>query len=153
VYLIVKEAGDMTIQSILRKKGAAVERIAPTATLKAAIDRMREKHISSLLVTQGEAVVGIISERDILQALSQHTRSPDALQVEDAMTQTLITVAPEDSVRHAMRQMTRYRVRHLPVMRDGALLGIVSIGDVVKDRLEDLEAEANVLRDVYIAAR
>ena len=143
----------MTIQSILRKKGAAVERIAPTASLKAAIDRMRAKDISALLVAQGDAIVGIIAERDILQALSEHSRSPDALQVEDAMSQSLITVAPEDSVRHAMSLMTRFRVRHLPVMREGALLGIVSIGDVVKDRLEDLEAEANVLRDVYIAAR
>jgi CBS domain-containing protein len=143
----------MTIQSILRKKGSAVERIGPTASLKAAIDRMRAKNISALVVAQGDAVVGIIAERDILQALSQHTKSPDVLQVEDAMSQALITVAPEDSVRHAMSLMTRYRVRHLPVMRDGVLLGIVSIGDVVKDRLEDLEAEANVLRDVYIAAR
>ena len=143
----------MTIQSILRKKGVAVERIAPTASLKAAIDRMRAKDISALVVAQGDAVVGIIAERDILQALSEHTRSPDALQVEDAMSQSLITVTPEDSVRHAMSLMTRFRVRHLPVMREGALLGIVSIGDVVKDRLEDLEAEANVLRDVYIAAR
>jgi CBS domain-containing protein len=143
----------MTIQSILRKKGATVERIAPAASLKAAIDRMRAKNISSLVVAEGDAVVGIISERDILQALSQHTKSPDVLQVEDAMSHNLITVAPEDNVRHAMRLMTRYRVRHLPVMREGHLLGIVSIGDVVKDRLEDLEAEANVLRDVYIAAR
>jgi len=143
----------MTIQSILRKKGADVERIAPTASLKAAIDRMRDKNISALVVGQRDAVVGIISERDILQALSQHTRSPDALQVEDAMSQSVITVTPEDSVKHAMGLMTRHRVRHLPVMRDGVLLGIVSIGDVVKDRLEDLEAEANVLRDVYIAAR
>ena len=143
----------MTIQSILRKKGTAVERIAPTATLKAAIDRMRDKNISALVVSQRDAVVGIVSERDILQALSQHTKSPDVLQVEDAMSQEVITVGPDDSVRHAMSLMTRYRVRHLPVMRDGVLLGIVSIGDVVKDRLEDLEAEANVLRDVYIAAR
>jgi CBS domain-containing protein len=143
----------MTIQSILRKKGAAVERIAPMATLKAAIDRMRDRNISALVVAQGDAVVGILAERDILHALSQHTRSPDALQVEDAMSHEVITVAPDDSVRHAMTLMTRYRVRHLPVMRDGVLLGIVSIGDVVKDRLEDLEAEANVLRDVYIAAR
>jgi len=143
----------MTIQSILRKKGAAVERIAPAASLKAAIDRMRERNISALVVTQGDAVVGIIAERDILLTLSEHARSPDGLQVEDAMSPSLITVAPEDSVRHAMSLMTRYRVRHLPVMRDGALLGIVSIGDVVKDRLEDLEVEANVLRDVYIAAR
>ena len=143
----------MTIQSILRKKGPHVERIGPTASLKAAIDRMRAKNISALVVAQGDAVVGIIAERDILQALSQHTKSPDVLQVEDAMSQNLITVAPEDSVSHAMTLMTRYRVRHLPVMRDGALAGIVSIGDVVKDRLEDLETEANVLRDVYIAAR
>jgi CBS domain-containing protein len=143
----------MTIQSILRKKGSAVERIAPTASLKAAIDRMRARNISALMVMQGDAVLGIIAERDILQALSQHTRSAEALQVEDAMSHDLITVLPEDSVRRAMMLMTRYRVRHLPVMRDGALLGIVSIGDVVKDRLEDLETEANVLRDVYIAAR
>jgi CBS domain-containing protein len=143
----------MTIQSILRKKGAYVERIAPTASLKAAIDRMRARNISALVVAQGDAVVGIIAERDILHALSQHTRSPEAVQVEDAMSHELITVLPEDSVRHAMTLMTRYRVRHLPVMREGVLLGIVSIGDVVKDRLEDLETEANVLRDVYIAAR
>jgi CBS domain-containing protein len=143
----------MTIQSILRKKGSAVERIAPTASLKAAIDRMRARNISALVVAQGDAVVGIIAERDILHALSQHTRSPEAVQVEDAMSHELITVLPEDSVRHAMTLMTRYRVRHLPVMREGVLLGIVSIGDVVKDRLEDLETEANVLRDVYIAAR
>lgn len=143
----------MTIQSILRKKGAHVERIAPTASLKAAIDRMRTKNISALVVAEGDAVVGIIAERDILQALSQHTKSPDVLQVEDAMSQNLITLAPDDSVRHAMSLMTRYRVRHLPVMRDGALVGIVSIGDVVKDRLEDLEIETNVLRDVYIARR
>jgi CBS domain-containing protein len=143
----------MTIQSILRKKGTAVECIAPTASLKAAIDRMRARNISALVVTQGDTVLGIIAERDILHALSQHTRSPEAVQVEDAMTHELITVSPEDSVRRAMTLMTRYRVRHLPVMREGALVGIVSIGDVVKDRLEDLETEANVLRDVYIAAR
>jgi CBS domain-containing protein len=143
----------MTIQSILRTKGTDVELIGPTATLKAAIDRMRDKHISALVVAENSAVVGIISERDILQALSQHTRSPDALQVEDAMSQNLITIAPDASVRHAMRLMTQHRVRHLPVMRDGALFGIVSIGDVVKDRLEELETETNVLRDVYIAGR
>jgi len=143
----------MTIESILRKKGSAVERITPSASLKAAIDRMRAKNISALLVAQGDAIVGILAERDILQALSQHTRSPEALQVEDAMSHELITVLPEDSVRHAMGLMTRHRVRHLPVIRDGVLLGIVSIGDVVKDRLEDLEIEANVLRDLYIAAR
>ena len=114
---------------------------------------MRARNISALVVAQGDAVVGIIAERDILHALSQHTRSPEAVQVEDAMSHELITVLPEDSVRHAMTLMTRYRVRHLPVMREGVLLGIVSIGDVVKDRLEDLETEANVLRDVYIAAR
>jgi CBS domain-containing protein len=143
----------MTIQSILRKKGSAVELIAPTATIEVAIDRMREKNISALVVAHRKAIVGIVSERDILQALSRHAKSPRELLVEEAMSKTMITIAPGDTVRHAMNLMTQHRVRHLPVMNDGILVGIVSIGDVVKDRLEDLEIEANVLRDVYIAAR
>jgi CBS domain-containing protein len=143
----------MTIQSILRKKGGSVEMIAPTATVKAAIDRMQHKNIAALVVSDRDAIIGIVSERGILHALSRQAKSPEAVLVEEAMSRTMITVAPDDSVRHAMNLMTQHRVRHLPVMRDGVLVGIVSIGDVVKDRLEDLQIETNVLRDVYIAGR
>lgn len=143
----------MTIENILRKKGSAVERIAPRTTTKLAIDRMREKNISALVVVDDDEILDIVSERDILQALARHGKSPAALMVEDAMSGAMVTITLGDSVRRAMRLMTQHRVRHLPVMRDRLLVGIVSIGDVVKDRLEDLEIETNVLRDAYIARR
>jgi CBS domain-containing protein len=73
------------------------------------------------------------------------------MQVKDIMTHGLITVTPEDNLNRLMKLMTRHRVRHLPVLRDGKLAGIISIGDVVKRRLDDLELETNVLHDLYIA--
>jgi len=143
----------MTIQSILRKKGRAVEMISPHATAKDAIEVMREKNISALVVADGEAIRGLVSERDILQALSERDKAPAALPVGDALSRRMITVGVGDTLRHAMNLMTGHRIRHLPVISDGVMVGIVSTGDLIKDRLEDLEIETNVLRDVYIAAR
>ena len=143
----------MTIQSILRKKGRAVEMISPHATAKDAIEVMREKNISALVVADGEAIRGLVSERDILQALSERAKAPAALPVGDALSRRMITVGVGDTLRHAMNLMTGHRIRHLPVISDGVMVGIVSTGDLIKDRLEDLEIETNVLRDVYIAAR
>jgi CBS domain-containing protein len=96
--------------------------------------------------------LGIISERDIVRAFSQHGEPVASMQVKEIMTHGLITVAPGDDLNRVMRLMTRHRVRHLPVLRNGKLAGIISIGDVVKRRLDDLELETNVLRDVYIAS-
>jgi CBS domain-containing protein len=102
-------------------------------------------------VMGGDAIIGIISERDIVRAFSQYGESLASMHVKDIMVHPLVTVKPEDSLDHAMRLMTHYHVRHLPVIDNRKLAGIISIGDVVKHRIDDLQLEASVLRDAYIA--
>ena len=143
----------MTIESILRRKGTNVTTIAPDASIKRASDWLRAKNIGALVVMNENAVVGLITERGIVHAFSQHGEAAGAMTVKDVMKYGVIAVAPDESVHRVMKLMTHHRVRHMPVLRNGQLAGIVSIGDVVKHRLEDLELETNVLRDVYTAAR
>ncbi len=142
----------MSIQSILDRNRADVITIRATETLKSAADRMRARGIAALVVTSGDKIATLISERDIVHAISLHGEQALSMMVRDVAPQTIITVAPTDSVKRAMSLMTNHRVRHLPVLAEGKLVGIVSIGDVVKHRLEELETESNVLRDAYIAA-
>jgi CBS domain-containing protein len=141
----------MNVEMILREKGTEITTIAPDASVKRAADWLRAKNIGSLVVTSGNSVLGVISEREIVHALSQYGEQVASMAVKDIMRHGLVTVAPEDDLSRVMKLMTRHRVRHMPVLRDGRLCGIISIGDVVKHRLDNLELEANVLRDVYIA--
>jgi CBS domain-containing protein len=141
----------MNVENILMQKGTDVATIGPEASIKRAADWLRAKGIGALVVARDDAVLGIISERDIVHALSQYGEAVASISVKDIMTHGLITVAPGDDLNRMMRLMTRHRVRHLPVLRNGKLAGIISIGDVVKRRLDDLELETSVLRDVYIA--
>jgi CBS domain-containing protein len=143
----------MSIQEILERNGAEVITSRATETIKIAADRMREHGIAALVVKNDDAITGLISERDIVHAVSRHGERAISMAVLDAQTHALITVALGDSIKRAMSLMTLHRVRHLPVIADGKLVGIISIGDLVKHRLEDLETESNVLRDAYIAAR
>jgi CBS domain-containing protein len=143
----------MTIESILRRKGTNVTTIAPEASIKRAADWLRAKNIGALVVMRENAVLGLISEREIVHAFSRHGETAGSMLVREIMQYGVPTVSPDESVNRVMKLMTHHRVRHMPVVRDGKLAGIVSIGDVVKHRLEDLELEANVLRDVYNAAR
>ncbi len=143
----------MTIETILRQKGTDVATIEPEASIRRAADWLRIKNIGALVVTSGNAVLGLISEREIVHAFSRHGETAASMLVKEIMRQGVITVPPEESVNRMMKLMTRHRVRHMPVLRDGKLAGIISIGDVVKYRLDDLELETNVLRDAYIAAR
>ena len=142
----------MSIQSILDRNGTNVITIRATETLKSAADRMRERSIAALVVTRDDAIAGLISEREIVHAVSRHGERALSMAVADVMPHAMITVAPSDTLKRAMSLMTGHRVRHLPVLADGKLAGIVSIGDVVKHRLEELETESNVLRDAYIAS-
>ena len=142
----------MSVESILRQKGADVATIAPDATVKRAADWMRAKNIGALVVTRGSAIVGLISEREIVEAFSRHGEIATSMPVSEVMRHGVITVSPEETAAHVMNLMTRHRVRHIPVLRDGKLAGIISIGDVVKCSLDDLELETKVLRDAYIAA-
>ena len=141
----------MNVESILRQKGSEVATIAPEATIKRAADWLHAKNVGSLVVTSGDSILGIISEREIVRALSQYGEEVASMAVRDIMRHGLVTVAPEDDLNRVMKLMTRHRVRHMPVLRDGKLCGIISIGDVVNHRLDDLELEANILRDAYIA--
>jgi CBS domain-containing protein len=143
----------MIIENILRRKGTDVTTIAPDVSIKRAADWLRAKNIGALVVTSGSAVLGLITEREIVHAFSRYGETAGSMLVKEIMQYGVTTVAPEDSVTRVMKLMTNHRVRHMPVLRGGELAGIVSIGDIVKHRLEDLELEANVLRDVYHAAR
>jgi CBS domain-containing protein len=142
----------MNVESILRQKGTDVATIPPDASIKRAADWLRAKNVGALVVTNNDAILGIISERDIVRAFSQYSEAVAAMQVKDIMTHGLITASLEDDLTRLMHLMTRHRVRHMPVLHNGKLAGIISIGDVVKHRLDDLELEAGVLRDVYIAS-
>ncbi len=138
----------MIVSAILKQKGADVETTHPEVSVAEAARRLTEKGIGSLVVcdTQGR-VVGILSERDIIKGISTHGQAVVGLPIKSIMTDGIITCAPDDQVKHIMSVMTRQRVRHIPVLVDRKLVGIVSIGDLVKSRLGQTELEVNVLRD------
>ena len=140
----------MSIQSILDRNGGRVITIRATETVKTAADRMRGRDIAALVITSGDAIAGLISERDIVRAVSVHAEQALSMTVREVAPHAMITVAPGDTLKHAMSLMTNHRVRHLPVFADGNLVGIVSIGDVVKHRTDELELEANTLRETVM---
>jgi CBS domain-containing protein len=143
----------MTVAAILKTKGTHVETIRPDSTLRMAALNLKVKGIGALVVSRDdERVLGILSERDIVRALTDHGPDVVRVPVSEVMTTTVKTCSPGDSITAVMARMTRDRIRHLPVIQDGRLAGIVSIGDVVKYRLDELELEANILRDTLIAS-
>ena len=142
----------MSIQAILYRKGRTVVTIAPGASIKSAAATLREKNIAALVVTSGDAVLGLISERDIVHALSGNGERTCGLTVGEVMSRDIVAIAPEDSLKRAMALMTRHRTRHVLVLKDGEPAGIVSIGDVIKHRLEDLELKTTIRSDVYATA-
>ncbi len=136
----------MNVEGIITRKGAQVFTVAPGATLREAVAVLRERSIGALVVsTDAMRVDGILSERDVVRRLAAD--GPDALDmtVARAMTSEVVTCEMSDELGALMAVMTRHRVRHLPVMSDGRLHGLVSIGDVVKHRLDELESENHAL--------
>jgi CBS domain-containing protein len=142
----------MSIQAILYRKGSHLVTTRPDASIRDAAGKLREKNIAALVVTSGDEVVGLISEREIVHALAHHGEPTCGLTVGQVMARDVITIGAEDSLRRAMSLMTRHRTRHLLVLRDGAPAGIVSIGDVIKHRLEDLELKTTSRSDFYATA-
>ena len=144
----------MQIADILTGKGKDVRTVRPEASLRDLIDLLAEHNIGAVVVsTDGRRVEGIVSERDVVHGLARHGAEVLDKKVSDVMTTGAMTCSPDESVRHVMWVMTEHRNRHVPVVERGALCGIVSIGDVVKSRLNELEMETAVLRDAYIARR
>ena len=143
----------MKVEAMLAQKGTKVATTRPDATVATAIRMLKLEGIGALVVSgDGTEVSGIISERDVVRGLVTHGEDLLQMHVSELMTSTVKTCGPDANIKDVMLEMTRSRIRHLPVVEDGKLAGIISIGDVVKNRLEELETETSVLRD-YIVGR
>lgn len=136
----------MRIADILRSKGSAVATVTETTTVKGLLTELATHNIGAMVVVGADGVLGIVSERDVVRQLHEH--GPDLLhrQVGDIMSSTLVTCTPEDHIDDLSALMTNNRVRHVPVLHNGRLVGIVSIGDVVKNRMEELQVEQQQLQ-------
>ena len=137
----------MTIAAILGGKGQDVISIAGDRTVAEAVALLSARRIGAVPVLEGDAVAGIFSERDVIYALEREGAAALDRRVSEVMTAPAITVTLEESVLGALALMTRRRIRHLPVVEAGRCIGVVSIGDLVKFRIERIESEANALRD------
>ena len=138
----------MQVKDILAVKGGDVVGIEATATLQAAAKLLAERRIGAVVIRgAGKRLVGILSERDIVRAISKHGPPALDLQVGQAMTRDVITCTESDTCAEIMERMTSGKFRHLPVLRDNQLVGLVSIGDVVKQRVDEIERESEAMRD------
>jgi CBS domain-containing protein len=144
----------MKVADILKSKGAVVKTVRPNETAKTFAERLKNERIGAMIVSlDGRSLDGIISERDLAYGLAAYGDKLASMRVSDLMTKSVIVCAPEDSIAEIMTVMTQRRIRHLPVKSGDQLVGIISIGDVLKHRLGEVQLEANVLRDVAIARR
>lgn len=144
----------MRVSGILASKGSNVATIAPEAPVAAAVEQLRQFGIGALVVSSdGRAIDGIISERDVVYRLATDGEAVLRLPVSEVMTGEVRTCRPDDRAEDLMGEMTEHRTRHFPVEVDGALAGIVSIGDVVKWRVTELEEERRHLTDYIVTGR
>ncbi|MGE4321493.1 MAG: CBS domain-containing protein [Sphingobium sp.] len=136
----------MTVAAILRSKGGEVIQVRPTDSVLSAVGLLAQRRIGCVPVVDDGKVVGIFSERDLVYTLGEQGAAVLSRPVADVMTAPAITIDEETPVIHGLSLMTRRRIRHLPVMVDGGLAGLVSIGDLVKYRIDRIESEAEALR-------
>ena len=141
----------MQVENILQSKGRDVVTITSGQSVAEAVALLNSRRIGALVVLAGERVVGVLSERDVVRHLGNDWAGLASRAVAEIMTTDLVTVTPMASVGEVMESMTNRRVRHLPVLEADALVGIVSIGDVVKGKIEEAELEASALKK-YIAS-
>lgn len=141
----------MLVAEILKGKGDAVYSIAPAITLKQACQELATKRVGALMVCDADRVVGVFSERDVVRAVAQDGPASLDKPVSDYMTRDVVFAQPAETVAILMERMTDRRIRHLPVLRDQRLAGVISIGDVVKCQIAEARQEADSLRS-YISA-
>lgn len=141
----------MKVSSILKAKGGSVATTRTDTTLSTIAWELKVKGIGAVVISDdGVTILGMVSERDIVLGLAEHGAKLLGMRASDIMNRSVVTCSPDDSGTAVMAQMTRHRARHIPVVEGGKLCGIVSIGDLVKHRLDELELEANVLREAYL---
>jgi CBS domain-containing protein len=142
----------MTIAAILRGKGSQVHTLTRSQTILDASRELNDRKVGALVVLDDEgAPCGILSERDIVRLVAEHGVPGLALKVQDAMTRSIQFAQPEETVDAALGRMTDRRIRHLPVLSGGKLAGVVSIGDLVKKKIDDALAEADAVREFFTA--
>jgi CBS domain-containing protein len=137
----------MRIADVLRTKGAGVATITPETSVSGLLNELAMNNIGAMVVVSSDGVVGIVSERDVVRKLHEHGVELLRLPVSAIMTTMVATCSPTDTVDHLTALMTTKRVRHIPVVENERLVGIVSIGDIVKQRMEELENEQRALQD------
>ena len=143
----------MNVSFLLQAKGGDVATISENRSVSDALHSLRERRIGALIVTGLDApLVGIFSERDAVRAIAEHGTDALSMKIHDLMSSPVTSCSPETSVNELMGMMTAERIRHVPVVEHGALIGVVSIGDVVKARFEELEHDKKELLD-YVNAR
>lgn len=143
----------MTVSSILKLKGGEIVTIGPQATLGDAVARLAQHHIGAIVVVDDHmAVEGIISERDVVRLLGERGTQALTEPLDKVMTRAVVTCTADETIPMIMERMTRGRFRHVPVVEKDRLIGIVSIGDVVKFRVEEMEREHAALRDYIMSA-
>lgn len=143
----------MSVKAILSRKGRDVVTVAPTDLLGDLVRTLNEHKIGAAVVQDETGrVVGMLSERDVVRALAQHGPAVLERSIDQVMTRDVKTCGEADTIRELAQRMTSGRFRHLPVVEDGRLVGLVSIGDVVKQRLDEMEAESSALRDYILTA-
>jgi CBS domain-containing protein len=144
----------MSVAEILQRKGRHVSSVRSIDLIETAVQKLYEERIGAVVVLdRWGKLVGMLSERDILRALARHGAETLRYEVHELMSPDVTTCAPEDRIEGAMQVMTTHRIRHLPVMEKGQLVGLVSIGDLVKHRLDEMERETAVLMDLTRARR
>ena len=141
------------VRQLLKAKGEQVWTISKDSTVLESLELMAEKRIGSLLVLEGGQVIGIFTERDYARRVGPDRRQPEETRIEEVMTRELITVDPNQTVNDCMMLMTENHIRHLPVMDEGRLVGIISVGDVVKDIIEELEFHVEQLKSYITGLR
>ena len=142
----------MFVSDILAQKGGLVFTVSPAATVAQVAQQLSTRRIGSVLVmANADTIGGIVSERDLVRALARHGAAALDLEVRQVMTRDVVTCHPDDPIEHVMALMTAGRFRHLPVEDHGELVGLVSIGDVVKARIEEAQHETEALK-AYIVA-
>src|SRR3954449_318750 len=132
----------MQVENILQTKGRAVVTVTARSTIAEAVDLLNTHRIGAVVVTDGSKVVGILSERDVVRHLGKDWGSLPSRPVSEVMTKAVVTTGRYASVGELMERMTEHRIRHIPVVEGSELVGIVSIGDVVKRKIEETEQEA-----------
>jgi CBS domain-containing protein len=138
---------ETSIRAILDEKGHAVHSVKPTESVLRAVEEMSERHLGAILVCEADRTLGILSERDVMTRVILRKKDPAATKIDEVMTRDVVVIEPTTTTNEAMAIMTEKRCRHLPVVEKGKIVGVISIGDLVRHVSKEQEFEIRMLTD------